>query len=230
MKRTFLSIILSSLVLFIVSCGSAVCSINSCKKEAYADGLCFDHYMLVTEDADANSQKGGEEGNETPEPPLQNEKEFVPTASERLEGVYYIGDTVSMSKSYSFSEGYYDITMTDWGTYVNSALENTGVYVTFEVTNTGDIDISINSSDFEAYVNNYSVELDWLMENMLDATLSPGRQTSGNVYIIMNPNDINSLELELGDAIFRMQETSYQNTDNYLGNYETEETILSDFS
>ena len=230
MKRIFLSIMLSFLILFIVSCGSTTCSISSCKKEVYADGLCHEHYKMATEDVDANLQKSGDEGNGVSETSPQNGEGFIPTMPDWVAGAYYIGDTVSMSKSYPSSNevGYYDITMTDWGTYVNPFIENTGVYVTFEVVNTGDTNIFVSSSDFEAYVNNYSVEIDLALEDDLSATLSPNRQTSGNVYIVMNPDDAYDLELELGDAIFRIQDNSYQNSDSFLGEYE--EADLSDFS
>lgn len=66
------------------------------------------------------------------------------------------------------------------------------------------------------------------LEDGLSATLSPNRQTSGNVYIAMNPDDAYDLELELGDAVFRIQDNLYQNLDSFLGEYEGAD--LSDFS
>lgn len=226
MKKVFATIILLFLIFFAASCGSASCSISNCQKEIYADGLCYEHYMMATDDTDADSQEDGDEGNEVHGTSPQNEEELTSTTPDRVEGANYIGDTVSMSISSPSSKevGHCDITMTDWGTYENPFSKTPGVYLTFEVINTGAADISINSYDFKAYVNNYSVDIDLEVEDPLSATLSSGRQTSGNVYILTDPDDVNSLELELGDAIFRIQEN------NFLDGSETEETILSDFS
>lgn len=230
MKKIFLSIILLLLILFIISCGSTICSISSCKKEAYADGLCREHYKMATEGANVNSQKGGNEEKGISETLPQNEKRLISAMPDRVEGAYYIGDTVSLSRSYSSSKEveYYDITMTDWKTYVNPFDESIGICITVEVVNTGDTNVVVNSLDFKAYVNNYSVEIDLSMDDVLMATLSPGRQTVGNIYIKMNPDDVNDLELELGDVVFRIQDNLYQNLDSFSEEYEKD--ILSDFS
>lgn len=118
MKKVFLTIILSFLILLVVSCGSTTCSINNCQEVIYADGLCYEHYMMATEDTDDNSQKGKDGGSGDSGISPQNGEGFVSATSDRVEGAYYINDTVSMSKSYPSSKevGYYDITMTDWGT------------------------------------------------------------------------------------------------------------------
>lgn len=73
---------------------------------------------FLIEDTDDNSQKGKDEGSGDSGISPQNGEGFVSATSDRVEGAYYINDTVSMSKSYSSSKevGYYDITMTDWGT------------------------------------------------------------------------------------------------------------------
>lgn len=145
--------------------------------------------------------------------PSQNGTVSISNETNRVDGAYYIGDTVSMSQPSSSGKAGYDITMTDWGTYVPGYASNEiYVYVTFEVVNTGDEDIFISAYDFNAYVNNYSVGggIIPLGDNGLSATLSPGRRTSGNVYIQMSPYDVNNLELELGNIIFRIQDdTSY---------------------
>lgn len=140
------------------------------------------------------------------------------------EGAYYIGDIASMSQTNSSGEiGYFDITMTNWGTYKPKYIDDTYVYVTFEIVNTGNADIFISEYSFSAYVNNYNVDIGWPSEdNSLSATLSSGRRTSGNVYIRMNPEDVNQLELELGDIIFILQDNSL--TEEIPFGYEGEES------
>ena len=140
------------------------------------------------------------------------------------EGAYYIGDIASMSQTNSSGEiGYFDITMTNWGTYKPKYIDDTYVYVTFEIVNTGNADIFISEFSFSAYVNNYNVDIGWPSEdNSLSATLSSGRRTSGNVYIRMNPEDVNQLELELGDIIFILQDNSL--TEEIPFGYEGEES------
>ena len=155
---------------------------------------------------------------------LSYDSQSASAADDRKEGVYYIGDTVPMSLTNSSGEiGCYDITMTNWGTYKPEYIDDTYVYVTFEIVNTGNADIFISEFSFSAYVNNYNVDIGWPSEdNSLSATLSSGRRTSGNVYIRMNPEDVNQLELELGDIIFILQDNSL--TEEIPFGYEGEES------
>lgn len=137
----------------------------------------------------------------------QDEESPVSAVSGCEEGICYMSETISMMQG---NTGSYDITMTDWGTYTPEYSDRVYVYVTFQVVNTGDEEIHISDYSFNAYVNNYNVDIGCMLaDNNLSATLSPGRQTSGNVYIEMNPEDVNHLELELGNAIFRIQDNGY---------------------
>lgn len=163
----------------------------------------------ITKQSEALSQDGGDAGS---------------LEAERAEGVYYMGETASVTYTYpSGNAGDCDITMTDYGTYVPEYTNNDiYVYVTFDVVNTGDENISINEYDFNAYVYDYKADIGYLFaDNGLSATLSPGRRTSGSVYIKMNPEDVNNLELELGDIIFRIQDNGF--TEEIPFGYEGEE-------
>lgn len=223
MKRCYLAVMLSFCLMFAASCGSSgstgstICTVDKCISDVYADGLCYEHYMAAN---------GGE--NDTAENSSQ-EEEAASDKSNRAGNVYYLGETVSLTSYSSLLEGHFDITMTDYGTYTD-AFDKRWVYVSFEVVNTGETDINISCSSFEAYVNNYSADIGYTGKNDLSASLSAGRQTSGNVYIDMNPDDMNNLELELGDMIFRTQGNPYQSSTDFSEEYESEEANLSDFS
>lgn len=171
------------------------------------DALPQEEESLVTKQSDASSQGGS----------------FASVADDRIEDAYYIGDTVSMSQTDSSGiKGYYNITMTDWGTYKPQYSNDVYVYAEFEVENTGNEEISISQYSFSAYVNNYKVDIGWVAEgDGLSATLSPGRQTNGKVYIQMDPEDVYQLELELGDIIFRFQDNRF--TEEIPFGYEGEE-------
>lgn len=124
------------------------------------------------------------------------------------DGAYHIWETASLKQLRSSGEtGYFDITMTDWGTAREQYSNDLYVYAKFEVINTGNTDIDITQHSFTAYLNNYSIDVGGgLLENGLAAyDLAPGRQASGNVYIKMDPNDVYGLELVLGDVVFRCQ-------------------------
>lgn len=171
------------------------------------DALPQEEESLVAKQSDASSQEGG----------------FASVADGHIEDAYYIGDTVSMSQTDpSGTKGYYNITMTDWGTYKSEYSNDVYVYAVFEVENTGNEEISISQYSFSAYVNNYKVDVGLVTgDDDLVATLSSGRRTNGKVYIQMDPGDVNQLELELGDIIFRIQDNSF--TDETPFGYEGEE-------
>lgn len=159
------------------------------------DALPQEDESLVAKQSDASPQEGS--------------SAFV--AGDYIEDAYYIGDTVSMSQTDSSGiKGYYNITMTDWGTHKSEYSNDVYVYAVFEVENTGNEEISIAQYSFSAYVNNYKVDVGQVAEDDgLSATLSPGRRTNGKVYIQMDPGDVNQLELELGNIIFRIQDSMF---------------------
>ncbi len=185
------------------------------------DALPQEDESLVAKQSDASPQ---EEIPATKEPNVSSQGGiFASVTGGHIEDAYYIGDTVSMSQTDSSGiKGYYNITMTDWGTYKPEYSNDVYVYAVFEVENTGNEEISIAQYSFSAYVNNYKVDVGQVAgDDGLSATLSSGRRTNGKVYIQMDPGDISQLELELGDIIFRIQDNRF--TEEIPFGYEGEE-------
>lgn len=90
-----------------------------------------------------------------------------------------------------------DNNYTNYDSYSGVKGENKIIRLTFEAENLKKSDLYITSYDFECYADGYSVDsFIWAKDNdILSATLSPGKKTKGSVYFEV-PKESNEIIVE----------------------------------
>jgi hypothetical protein len=66
----------------------------------------------------------------------------------------------------------------------------------FEIENISDTDQTISSMmSWECYADDYSMEQSWIEDDVIDATLSPGKKVKGAMYFVV-PVDAEEIIVE----------------------------------
>jgi hypothetical protein len=180
------------------------------------------------EDSEESTEEETQE--ETQENTEESEDASVTTGSET--GRFQIGETAVLKGENSdgeYMEESITLTETEYVSAQDSALREAYVLATFDIENTGDATLVVGSTYFEAYADDYEVEVVGDDTSDISASLSKGRKAKLKCRIIVDPYTVNTIELEYHDAIFVIQDSSAENTDNtedlgeasaYLGEYQ----------
>ncbi|MDD6155863.1 MAG: DUF4352 domain-containing protein [Lachnospiraceae bacterium] len=150
----------------------------------------------------SNASKGTEKTSQVINENTVNDSEDVVSKDGRQEGKYYAGDVIE------FTNGAL-ITINDTGIAENlTSMSENFVYLYVDVTveNVGTEDITISPGEMTFYQDNEIINQEYTWTNFSDAiqqaTISPGRKTSGKFYIeCYNYGTSNQIEAELGDAV-----------------------------
>ncbi len=127
---------------------------------------------------------------------------------------YSVGEPVSMIANNSAEV---NVTITEWGNYYDTYTQESLLYVSYIVENTGTQDFVSSDSMFTVYADNYNINFAYPLDaddsDGLGTTLSPGRKLKSVFYAKINPNTVSNLELEYGDVIFVLKEQNEEDTD-----------------
>ena len=128
-------------------------------------------------------------------------------AEEEVQTVYYVGDTLM--------DGDMKIVYMASGVYVEESSYSQPdegyqyIYLEFYCENTSDSsDDSISFYSFDCYADGYSMDMKYLTEGDLSATLSPGRWTTGAVAFTV-PEDAQEIEIEYTTNYFTSDKITF---------------------
>ena len=82
------------------------------------------------------------------------------------------------------------------------------IFLEFAFINEGKRDESVSAYSFKAYANGYNVDMFYGVDDMLSATLSPGRSTMGRIYFEV-PIDAEEVEIEYTPNAFRNRKINF---------------------
>ena len=144
---------------------------------------------------DTNSQTAVKTGEVTESDVTDNTKEENSDSNEteEVENEFTVGDVVEteyLKISFLSAEPY-----TDPDGYSKPAEGKEYYRVEFEFENIGDTDQSVGSFEFVCYANGYAVDETWVGDDMLSATISPGKKAKGAIYYEI-PVDATEITLE----------------------------------
>lgn len=107
--------------------------------------------------------------------------------------------------------GQISVTFTKYGQIEDIA------YINYEIENIGNTSVTVGESLFSVYANDYAAELNFGENTIYQETISVGRKVSGTLYPNMLLDKVKRLEIECGDVIFLLRDTSA--VDAMLGTY-----------
>lgn len=107
--------------------------------------------------------------------------------------------------------GQISVTFTKYGEKEDTA------YIHYEIENIGNTAVTVGESMFSVYANDYAAELNFGANTIYEETISVGRKVSGTLYPNMLLDKVKRLEIECGDVIFLLRDTSA--VDAMLGTY-----------
>ncbi|MDE6664261.1 MAG: discoidin domain-containing protein [Lachnospiraceae bacterium] len=90
-------------------------------------------------------------------------------------------------------------------------------YINYVIENVGNTSVTFGESMFSVYANDYIADLNFGENTIYEETISVGRKASGTLYPDMLLDKVRRLEIECGDVIFLLRDTS--NVDAMLGTY-----------
>lgn len=116
-----------------------------------------------------------------------------PVSEENTPNTFVVGDTVEGNgfKMTFVSSGEY----TSDNQFIQPGDGKKYMRFEFEFENTGDRDFLAYSWDFTCYADGYSVDQSYVADDVLSATISPGKKVIGAVYFEV-PTDASEIELE----------------------------------
>lgn len=120
--------------------------------------------------------------------------------------------------------GVISVTFTKYG-------ENEDIaYINYEIENIGNTSVTVGESMFSVYANDYAAELNFGENTIYEETISKGRKVKGTLYPNMLLDKVKKLEIECGDVIFLLRDTSAVDAmlGTYYRQYEEEGNIVID--
>ncbi len=91
------------------------------------------------------------------------------------------------------------------------------LYISYMIHNIGEIPVTVGEDMFSVYANDYVADLDYGEKTIYEETISSGRKVSGRLYPRVALDQVRKLEVECGDVIFLLRDTSA--VDAMLGTY-----------
>lgn len=119
---------------------------------------------------------------------------------------HQIGDTVTLETE---DGAQMEVTLTDWGYDSNTFTNEKLLYVGYEIKNVGNVSFTISNAIFNIYADDYNVEQSYSASSdmsVASAELSAGRKVAGRVYGNIDPDSVETIDLEIGDVIFAIKD------------------------
>lgn len=103
-------------------------------------------------------------------------------------------------------------------------------YISYVIQNIGETPVTVEESMFSVYANDYVADLDYGEKAVYKETVSAGRKVSGRLYPRVTLDRIRRLEVECGDVVFLLRDTSAVDAmlGTYYRQYEEDGKILID--
>lgn len=151
--------------------------------------------LMFLGDSDDSENSGNES--------VSNEVTEVSTETDMSKkSICYLGDTVTFTKK---DGGKYDIILTNYG---RKELFDGSVrtYINFEIENVGESDVTFDTADFDAYVDDNYTDCYSDSDGFEIGTLSSGRKATGTLYVKADPNEAGTIELECANIKWIIQD------------------------
>lgn len=178
-------------IALLLTCVFTISSLSAC---GFVDGVVEETKKDIEFTKENDALTDGNSGVELPT--FDNQKSDEATARSELK----IGETASFSVE---EDGSMDVTVTDWGTSKNELTGKDTIYFAVEFKNTGSSAVGIAPAIFSVYADDYSVELSYSADDVLQATsLDGGRKASGRVYAEVNADSVEKLEVQLANTVW----------------------------
>lgn len=147
-----------------------------------------------------------------------NENNNSTSTLEMSDNRFQVGEAAILKTSNS---NRISVTVTDWGTtkgYADGVPDKPVLYVKYMIENIGEETVYVGNHLFEVYADNYNVnETTVLGENkvgeVVACDLSSGRKIEGVLYNEINPEDASVIEVECGEAVFVLKDTTFNKVD-----------------
>lgn len=133
-------------------------------------------------------------------------------SSSQADKKYQIGETVDLETE---NGALISLTLTDWGSEYDSFLGKTSLYVSYEIENTGDIPFTFTEGIFTIYADDYSIGSTIGKDSIAAREISAGRKVFGRTYGNIDPNKVNTLEVEVGGiCVYVLKDLDGQESNN----------------
>ena len=129
---------------------------------------------ITSEKNDVLSEPRDVEGVQGNEKELMSESETQ--VGKTMDESYRIGDSVKFTKN--DGSGEITVTIEDWGYKYDS-----GIYITYEIENTGNTEMEVDESIFDVYADDYGLSLLDGENSLYYKNLAPGRKARGTLYV-----------------------------------------------
>lgn len=90
-------------------------------------------------------------------------------------------------------------------------------YISYVIENVGDTPVTVGEDMFAVYANDYKADMGYGASTVSSETISSGRKVSGKLYPEILLDKVKTLEVECGDAIFLLRDTT--KVDAMMGTY-----------
>ena len=152
----------------------------------------------------------GVQGNEK-ELMSESETQVGKTMDER----YRIGDSVKFTKN--DGSGEITVTIEDWGYKYDS-----GIYITYEIENTGNTEMEVDESIFDVYADDYGLSLLDGENSLYYKNLAPGRKARGTLYVESEHyQQYKTIEVDCSGYVYLIWDGRF--IDDFIGTYTWQE-------
>ena len=114
---------------------------------------------------------------------------------------FAMGDIVSFTTD---NGGETEVVLKDWETAIDDK-NNSVICINYMIKNTGDIEVEVGNGQFRIYADDSKVKQLRSGENVIGSeVISSGRKISGTLYAKVDVENITTLEVEYGNAVFEV--------------------------
>lgn len=107
------------------------------------------------------------------------------------------------------------VTVKSWG-------RHKGIYINYEIQNTGSTEIGVDESIFGVYADNYKMDLTYGENSLIFETLAPGRKVNGTLYVNdVSYRDYKTIEVDCNGYVYLIWDNSF--IDDFIGSYSWED-------
>ena len=112
--------------------------------------------------------------------------------------VLQVGD----SRSFENEDTTLEITVTETGSVYSSFYDQQVVYFAYTIENTGNKRSTVGNY-FSAYNDDIVLEEEYAEEDsFMTATIDPGRKCNAKTYLLISPNEVGRLEVEIDNVVW----------------------------
>lgn len=168
---------------------------------------------ITSEKNDVLSEPRDVEGVQGNEKELMSESETQ--VGKTMDERYRIGDSVKFTKN--DGSGEITVTVEDWGYKSDS-----GIYITYEIENTGNTEMEVDESIFDVYADDYGLSLLDGENSLYYKNLAPGRKARGTLYVESEYyQQYKTIEVDCSGYVYLIWDGRF--IDDFIGTYTWQE-------